>query len=109
MSKSVLILALYGLLILAGGVMGHSKAASMASLVMGVTFGLALLACSFALYKKKRASIWIAVSLIIVLDAFFTYRYAHTQRFMPSGLLSLVSLATLFAFILQVRKQKLFS
>jgi uncharacterized membrane protein (UPF0136 family) len=109
MSKSVLILTVYALLILVGGIMGHAKAASTASLVMGTVFGAALLACSFALYKKKRASVWIAVSLIVILDAFFTYRYAATQRFMPAGLLSLVSLVTLFVFVLQVRKQKLFT
>lgn len=106
MSKAVVILGIYALLILVGGIKGHA-AGSLASLIMGLTFGILLLASTFAIYKKKQVGVWVAVSLIIILDAFFTYRYSQTNRFMPSGMLSLISVITLFAFIWQIRKKPL--
>jgi len=106
MSKAVVILFVYALLILLGGIRGHA-AGSQASLIMGLTFGILLLGSTFAIYKKKKAGVWMAVSLIIILDAFFTYRYSQTGRFMPSGMLSLISVITLFAFIWQIRKKPL--
>ena len=56
MKKATLILTIYALLILLGGIAGYSAAGSIMSLAMGLIFGLLLLGCSFGLYKRKRRS-----------------------------------------------------
>ncbi|MFI5333580.1 MAG: TMEM14 family protein [Chlamydiales bacterium] len=106
MFNAALILLVYGLLILIGGIIGHVQAKSTPSLVMGLLFGSLLIGSAIGLFKRKKAAAWIALTLVLLLDAFFTYRFLHTQRFMPSGLLMLISLATLVTLIIQLRKKK---
>ncbi|MBI2743228.1 MAG: TMEM14 family protein [Chlamydiales bacterium] len=100
------ILIVYAILIIAGGIVGYASAGSKLSLIMGCGFGLMLLGSAFALYKKKKAATWIAIALILLLDAFFSYRYAQTHKFLPSGLLSLISLGVLLFFVLQTKKSE---
>lgn len=47
------IVLVYGLLIFMGGIMGHAKAGSQASLVMGATFGVLLLIAAGACFQKN--------------------------------------------------------
>jgi uncharacterized membrane protein (UPF0136 family) len=100
------IVALYGLLILVGGIIGHIKAGSTASLVMGVVFGLLLLLSSGAMFSKKyfKKGVYSALILTLILDAFFTYRYLATMKFMPSGLLVLISLGVIVSLITHLRR-----
>lgn len=86
--------------------MGYTQAKSLLSLIIGCGFGLLLLGAALALYKKKRASVWISISLVLLLDAFFTYRFVQTMRFFPSGLFMLLSLATLIILVMQLRRKR---
>ncbi|MBS0620487.1 MAG: TMEM14 family protein [Verrucomicrobia bacterium] len=95
MGKSAGIVCVYGLLVLIGGLIGHFKAASAASLIAGGASGVLLLVCSWALYKRKKAAYPLSLLLVILLDAFFTYRFALSLKFLPSGLMSLISLTVL--------------
>ena len=98
-------IAIYGLLVLVGGIMGHVKAASRASLIMGIVFGGLLLFAAVGLYLKKRLALWSTVALLIVLDAFFTYRFTLTHKFFPPGLFSLLTLVVLLLVVRQVRRR----
>jgi uncharacterized membrane protein (UPF0136 family) len=100
------IVALYGLLILIGGIIGHIKAGSNASLVMGVVFGLLLLLSSGGMFSKKyfKKGVYFALVLTLILDAFFTYRFLTTMKFMPAGLLVLVSLGVIASLITYLRR-----
>jgi uncharacterized membrane protein (UPF0136 family) len=90
--KSVGIITLfYGLLILLGGVMGHIKAASTASLYTGIVFGLLAILLSFGIFKKSLLSAYFAILLTFILDAFFTYRLLLTMKFMPAGMMAVIS------------------
>jgi uncharacterized membrane protein (UPF0136 family) len=94
----------YGLLLLIGGFIGHLKAGSQASLLSGLFFGIAMLLCSYAIYRGKLIAQYIALGLTFFLDGFFTYRYAKTLQFFPSGAMSLISLAVLIVIALKIRK-----
>jgi uncharacterized membrane protein (UPF0136 family) len=100
------IVALYGILILIGGIIGHIKAGSNASLVMGVVSGLLLLLSSGGMFSKKhfKKSVYSAIILTLILDAFFSYRFLATMKFMPSGLLALVSLGVMASLITYIRR-----
>jgi uncharacterized membrane protein (UPF0136 family) len=105
MKTAGIVIFLYALIILIGGIIGHVKAESMASLIMGVAFGITLLAMSIATFKNKDWGYYIALILVFILDAFFTYRLAHTGRFMPSGMLCLISLAVLLILSFLMRRK----
>ena len=81
----------YGLLLIAGGIVGYVKADSIASLVAGVGSGLAVLASFFVARKRPAAGFSIASLLCIALAAFFIKRYHETEKFMPNGMMLIVT------------------
>lgn len=103
--KTTWVVFLYSLAILAGGMIGHFRSGSMPSLISGVLFGLLLLIASYLMYQKKPAGNWMALILAILLDGIFTWRFAKTLHFLPSGLLSLLSLVVIILVALKVGKR----
>ena len=106
MKTTSFIVGAYGLLILIGGIMGHVKAASTASLIMGVIFGILILFSSFGIYRGKLIGQYAALILAFFLDAFFSYRFLQSMKFMPAGLLSLISLAVLIFIAWRLPKKR---
>ena len=98
------IVLVYAMLILVGGIIGHIKATSLASLISGIVFGLLLVGCAIALYAKKTWAPYAALIVTFVLDGFFTYRFLKTHTFMPAGLLSLLSLLVLIYLARSISK-----
>jgi uncharacterized membrane protein (UPF0136 family) len=106
MKQSGYIVCSYGLLVFIGGLIGHFKAASTASLISGIVFGCLLTATSLMIFKNKMMGIYSALIVTFALDAFFTYRWIHSSKFIPSGMMSLLSLAVIAALVLSLRKQE---
>lgn len=104
MKSAGLITLIYGLLLLVGGLMGRLKAASTASLVTGVGFGLLAIVLSIGIFKRSLFSAYFALILTFLLDAFFTYRLLLTMKFMPSGLMAIISTIVLIAQALLIKK-----
>ena len=104
------VVAIYALLILMGGIMGYTKAGSTASLAMGVCFGVLLLVSAVIMWGKKARlrlkGAYLALILTFLLDAFFSYRYMTLGKFMPSGMLSLVSTVVVLLLALHIRRVK---
>lgn len=98
------ILSVYGLLILIGGLIGHWKASSTASLISGLLCGSVLLLLSYAIARGKLLAQYIALAFIFTLDAFFTHRFAKSLHFFPAGMMSLFSLIVLIVVALKIRK-----
>ena len=94
-------LGIYAVLLGLGGVIGYLKAGSRASLIAGSissTVAVAALALSIA---YKNWGITLGLLLSISLFILFGYRYAvKTRKFMPSGLLAVVSLVVLAVMFL---------
>lgn len=99
MKRAAWITLIYGILVLAGGIMGHIKAASTASLIMGGLFGILLIICSFGIFRNQLFPAYVGMLLTFLLTAFFTYRYLITYAFFPAGIMSLISLGVLIANI----------
>jgi uncharacterized membrane protein (UPF0136 family) len=104
MKVTATIVCAYAMLILVGGLIGHVKAASTASLISGITFGTALLLCAYAIAKGKMVAQYLALALTFFLDGFFTFRFAKTLHFVPAGMMSLFSLAVLIVIALKIRR-----
>lgn len=105
MKQSGIIVLIYGLLVLVGGIIGHYKAHSMASLVSGISFGALLLGISWALLKNKLTGMYSALVVAFALDAFFTYRLVISHKFFPSGFMSIISIVVIIALTIYLRKE----
>jgi uncharacterized membrane protein (UPF0136 family) len=94
-------LGIYAVLLGVGGVVGYLKAGSRPSLIAGSLSALIALAALALSIKYKNFGIALGLILSISLFILFTYRYAaKTRKFMPSGLLAVVSLIVLAVMFL---------
>ena len=85
------ILWIYIVLLVIGGLMGFFKGKSRVSLIMSVSFAAALSLCAAQIiFRAYVADILLAVLLVV-----FGLRLAKTKKFMPSGLMLVITLATL--------------
>ena len=95
-------LGIYALLLAVGGVMGFVKARSHASLISGVLSAIfAVVALGCMLMRNHNLGVTLGALLSVVLFVLFGYRYAiHNRRFMPSGMLAVVSLIVFAVMLL---------
>ncbi len=84
----------YSILLIIGGIIGH-QAGSMISLITSVTSGAAMLILFGMSLQGSSWAHWGIVGLIAALGLFFFYRWNTTGKFMPGGLLLLISVAAL--------------
>ena len=85
------ILWIYIILLVIGGLIGFLKGKSQVSLIMSVCFAAALSLCaSHIIYQPNVADI-LLVALLVV----FAFRLVKTKKFMPAGLMLVITLATL--------------
>ena len=102
MVKTGSIVLIYGILVFAGGLLGHFKSQSLPSLISGVVFGVLLILSAFAMMQKKDWGWWIALILAFLLDGFFTWRFVKTLKLFPAGIMSLVSLIMVILLALRM-------
>jgi len=94
----------YGMLMMIGGIVGYLKVGSKASLLSGVGLGLALLASGYGVWNGSRQSLVAAVVIAALLIALFAMRLTKTKRFMPAGVLAILSLVAVIVFGMALRK-----
>jgi uncharacterized membrane protein (UPF0136 family) len=86
-----LILWVYIVLLVAGGLVGFLKAGSKMSLIMSLGFAIPLALCAAGILTP----IFFADILIGVLLVFFAMRFSKSKKFMPGGMMAGVSLVAL--------------
>jgi uncharacterized membrane protein (UPF0136 family) len=104
MKTTATILLVYATILFVGGLIGYIQAGSLPSLISGTLFSLLLDACAIAILRGKLFAQYLALGITFFLDGFFTYRFAKTLNFLPSGLMSLVSLIVIIVLALKIRK-----
>ncbi len=89
--KRDVVLWIYIVLLVAGGLIGFFKAKSKVSLLTSVIFAALLSLCAVnVVFQSYVAEILLAVLLVV-----FGWRLAETKKFMPSGLMLILTLAAL--------------
>ena len=85
------ILWVYIVVLVAGGLVGLLKANSKISLIMSLAFAAALALCATDIVQVPR----LADVILIFLVVFFGLRFAKSKKFVPAGLMSILTAATL--------------
>ncbi|XP_058461290.1 transmembrane protein 14 homolog [Malaya genurostris] len=80
----------YAATVAAGGVIGYVKAASVPSLAAGLTFG-AILGYGAFLTSQQTPQPLLQVSASLVLAAMMGSRWARSGKFMPPGIICVIS------------------
>ena len=97
-------LGIYAVLLAVGGIIGFTKAGSKPSLIAGLASSVGALLALVLSLQNRTLGMGLACLLAILLFVFFGYRYAaKTRKFMPAGLLSVVSLVVLVISILALQ------
>ncbi len=95
------VLGVYALLLAVGGVIGYTKAGSRPSLIAGLLSAFAAFVALLITPSNPRFGLAAAALVALVLAGFFGYRFvAKTRKFMPAGLLAVLSVLVLvFALV----------
>ena len=81
----------FGLLTIAGGVMGYVKAGSTASIIAGSISGILLLVAAFLLPVNVVAGLLLAAIVSFLLAGRFVPAFIKTGHFMPAGMMAILS------------------
>ena len=106
MSLAKIVLSIYGLLMLGGGVMGYVKAHSKPSLIMGIISGILIFIGVYLLGSNMKAAMMLVTCVSGMLTIVFLMRLLKTHAFMPSGMLLLLSVGVLIFCISQLQNLK---
>jgi uncharacterized membrane protein (UPF0136 family) len=82
---------IFGLLTIAGGVMGYVSKGSMPSIIAGSVSGILLLLAAFLLPNYFAAGLALAALVSILLAGRFVPAFIKTGDFMPAGMMSILS------------------
>jgi uncharacterized membrane protein (UPF0136 family) len=85
------VLWIYIILLVIGGLIGFLKGKSKVSLIMSVAFAAALSLCAADLITIRHAADVLLVALLVV----FAMRLVKTKKFMPAGLMLVITIVAL--------------
>ena len=86
------ILWVYIILLLVGGLFGFFKGKSHVSLIMSVAFAVLLILTTILNDPAARASVDVLMAALLIV---FTIRVVKTKKFMPAGLMLVITVAAL--------------
>jgi uncharacterized membrane protein (UPF0136 family) len=81
----------FGILAIAGGVIGYVKAGSMPSIIAGSISGILLLGAAFLLPDHRVAGLATALIISLLLAGQFIPKLIRTGKAMPAGMMSILS------------------
>ena len=90
----------FGLLTIAGGIMGYVRAGSTASIIAGSISGILLLVAALLLPGNIAAGLAIAAIVSLLLAGRFLPAFLKTGAVMPAGMMSVLSVIGLIMAIL---------
>ena len=91
---------IFGLLTIAGGIMGFVNKGSVASIIAGSISGILLLLAAFLLPGNVVAGLAVAGVVSLLLAGRFVPAFIKTGSFMPAGMMSILSVIGLVMALL---------
>src|SRR5437588_10919790 len=105
MEAAKIYFVVFGVLTIAGGVIGYVKAASVPSIVAGSITGVLLLVAAFLLPEHRAVGLATAFIVSLLLAAQFVPKFVRTGRVMPAGMMSLLSVIGIIVAIVAWAKK----
>ena len=90
---------IFGILTIAGGIMGYVNKGSVASIIAGTVTGILLLVAAFLLPAHTAAALSIAGVISLLLAGQFVPKLISTGQVMPAGIMSVLSVLGIIAAI----------
>ena len=94
------LILVYALLVGVGGILGYAKARSQPSLISGLVSGAALAIAWIISLQNPTNGFALATFLALGLLIVFAIRFRKTRKFMPAGLMAILSLIAMVVFAL---------
>lgn len=82
---------IFGILTIAGGVIGYVKAGSMPSIIAGSVTGILLVIGALILPEHRAAGLLTVLIVSLLLAAQFIPKFIRTGKAMPAGMMSILS------------------
>jgi len=95
----------FGILTIAGGVIGYIKAGSLPSIIAGSITGVLLLVAAFLLPEHRAVGLATAFIVSLLLAAQFVPKFVRTGRVMPAGMMSVLSVIGIIVAIVAWAKK----
>ncbi len=105
MNITVIIVLLFGIFSLTGGIIGYTKAGSVPSLVAGSVSGILLILSAIGLSRNYMAASYVALLVALLLGARFVMTIIKNFKVMPDLIMILFSATTIVAVIIYVVKK----
>jgi uncharacterized membrane protein (UPF0136 family) len=102
-----MVITVYGLVVLTTAIISYLTAGSVSFLIAGCVFGFGLVASGLGVLRRKELGFVLAPVLTVLVTAFFGYRSTRIGELIPSGLVAVLSLVTLFLYFLPRGKKDL--
>ena len=98
MATIIWLILVYALLVTIGGIIGYVKAKSNQSLISGLGSGVALAIAWYISLQNPAIGLALATVIALALLVVFALRFRKTGKFMPGGLLAVLSLVASIGF-----------
>ncbi len=98
------IILVYGMLVIVGGVVGFVKSGSVPSIIAGSAFGILIIGSALLTLKENVVGWYAALTCACFLAVFFGFRYYGSHKFMPAGLMIILSVVAIITILLSLRK-----
>lgn len=95
---TVWFILLYAILVALGGILGYVKARSQPSLISGLVSGLLLAIAWYISLQTPVVGLAIATLIAFGLLGVFAVRFQRTRKWMPAGLMAILSLVAAIVF-----------
>lgn len=99
MTIATLSALLYGLLTIAGGIIGYLSSKSKVSLMMGGSLGMVVVVGAIASFQGQPVGLTVATILTGLLVVVFVIRWLKTKKLMPAGLMAGLGLLALVLMV----------
>src|SRR5438128_8664311 len=86
----------FGILTIAGGIVGYVKAGSMASIIAGSISGVLLLLSAWLMPEHQAAGLVVALVIYLLLAAQFVPKFFRTFKVIPAWLMLVLSCIGIF-------------
>src|SRR6184192_4287660 len=99
MEAAKLYFIIFGVLTIAGAIVGYLNAGSVASIIAGSITGVLLLVAAFLLPEHRTIGLATALIVSLLLAAQFVPKFLRSERVMPAGMMAILAVIGIIAAI----------